>query len=124
MDSVTIALHQLNRAIDLYFNERDFICTITLSNSAQTILRKKLVSESQARACEDVIFNKSFTTFQQHSKIEPCVSLHSLETEHEWEEKATEVLMKCCENVMKLNLPRSIQVSAFVRAKSKMFVCS
>lgn len=40
MDSVTIALHQLNRAIDLYFNERDFICTITLSNSAQTILRK------------------------------------------------------------------------------------
>lgn len=59
MDSVTIALHQLNRAIDLYFNERDFICTITLSNSAQTILRKKLVSESQARACEDVIDRKS-----------------------------------------------------------------
>ncbi|MDD9178745.1 MULTISPECIES: hypothetical protein [Aliivibrio] len=124
MDSVTIALHQLNRAIDLYFNDRDFISTLTLSNSAQAILRKKLSSQSQVKACEDVIFNKSLTTFQQNSKTEPCVSFHSLETEREWEEKATEVLMTCCESVMKLNLPRSIQVSAFVRAKSKMFVCS
>ncbi|KAB2824728.1 hypothetical protein [Aliivibrio finisterrensis] len=123
MDSVTVALHQLNRAIDLYFNDRDFISTLTLSNSAQSILRKKLISQSQVKACEDVIFNKSVTTFQQNSKTEPCVSFHCLENEREWEEKATEVLMTCCDSVIKLSLPRSMQVSAFVRAKSKMFVC-
>lgn len=124
MDNVAIALHQLNRAIELYFNQQDFISTITLSNASQTILAKKLIVDSQAKACEDVIFNstESPDILQYTYKMSSCISLSALDSNEELEDKAHQVLMRCCDSVMRLNLPRSPQVSAFIRMKSKIFI--
>lgn len=124
MDNVSIALHQLNRAIELYFNQQDFISTITLSNASQTILAKKWIVDSQARACEDVIFNstESPDLLQYTYKMDPCISFSTLDSNEELEDKAHQILMRCCDNVMRLNLSRSPQVSAFIRMKSKIFI--
>ncbi|OCH18895.1 MULTISPECIES: hypothetical protein [unclassified Aliivibrio] len=124
MDNVAIALHQLNRAIDLYFNQQDFISTITLSNAAQTLLLKKWIVDSQAKACEDVIFNSTESSeFLQYGyKMDSCISFSALDNNEELEDKAHQILMRCCDNVMRLNLPRSKEVSAFIRMKSKIFI--
>lgn len=106
MDNVAIALHQLNRAIDLYFNQQDFISTITLSNAAQTLLLKKWIVDSQAKACEDVIFNSTESSeFLQYGyKMDSCISFSALDNNEELEDKAHQILMRCCDNVMRLNL--------------------
>ena len=124
MDNVAIALHQLNRAIDLYFNQQDFISTITLSNAAQTLLLKKWIVDSQAKACEDVIFNSTESSeFLKYGyKMDSCISFSALNNNEELEDKAHQILMRCCDNVMRLNLPRSKEVSAFIRMKSKIFI--
>jgi len=126
MDNVAIALHQLNRAIDLYVNDQDFVSTITLSNAAQSCFVKRWAIENQARACEDVIFNSSHS-HASHSqtynhKMDIYVSITAEESHDEWEAKAVQSLMYCCDSVMKLHLPRSKQVSDFVRSKSKILV--
>ncbi|GLR74462.1 hypothetical protein [Aliivibrio sifiae] len=124
MDNVSIALHQLNRAIDLYFEQKDFVSAITLSNAAQAILVKKWIVDSQAKACEDVIFNstQSPDILQYAHKMDLCISFSSLDSHDELEEKAHQILMRCCENIMRMNLPRSNQVSVFIRSKSKILV--
>ncbi|PQJ89207.1 hypothetical protein [Aliivibrio sifiae] len=124
MDNVAIALHQLNRAIDLYFNQKDFVSAITLSNAAQAILVKKWIIDSQAKACEDVIFNstESPDLLQYTYKMSSSISFSALDSNEELEDKAHQVLMRCCDSVMRLNLPRSPQVSAFIRMKSKIFI--
>jgi hypothetical protein len=124
MDNVAIALHQLNRAIDLYFNQKDFVSAITLSNAAQAILVKKWIIDSQAKACEDVIFNstESLDILQYAHKMDLCISFSALDNNEELENKAHQMLMRCCDNVMRMHLPRSNQVSVFIRSKSKILV--
>jgi hypothetical protein len=121
MDNVAIALHQLNRAIDLYFNDHDFVSTITLSSAAQVILVRRLLAERQAKACEDVIFNSKsiVTTEVLEQKMNLYASMSTEETIEEWDSKAAQLLMYCCDNILKLNLPRSKQVILFLRLKSK-----
>ncbi|MDD9194665.1 hypothetical protein PVK62_02300 [Aliivibrio sp. S3MY1] len=121
MDNVAIALHQLNRAIDLYFNEHDFVSTITLSSAAQAFFVKRLLAESQVKACEDVIFNSKaiLMTERLDQKMNLYASMSTEDTKEEWESKATQLLMYCCDSILTLNLPRSKQVILFLRSKSK-----
>lgn len=129
MSNLSMALHQVNRAIDLYFNEHDYLCTITLSGAAETILLKNVIEQEQVRACEDVIFNHnkrvgsvsfSSTKKMEVSRLYRAPASH--ETEVDLEFKARELLMHCCDNIIKLNLPRSQQVSTFIRSKSKILI--
>ncbi len=45
MNKKSIALHQLNRAIELFLDEKDYICSITLSGAAEEILGRMVEHE-------------------------------------------------------------------------------
>lgn len=132
MDNLSIALHQVNRAIKLYLNERDYLSTITLSAAAESILVKMLVEQHQKIACEDVIFKcKSETSelsmldndgvVNYYSKRSSQRYYYSILDSHEssldWEAKATELLGHCCDNILKLNISPSTDVLQFIKQK-------
>ncbi|HAS8561039.1 TPA: hypothetical protein I7791_21530, partial [Vibrio vulnificus] len=55
MNKQAIALHQLDKAIQLYFDEQDYICALTLSGASEEILGKIVSNTGSANACEELV---------------------------------------------------------------------
>lgn len=51
------AEHQLNRAIALFIDERDFVCAITLASAADGIFGETLEAQTQDRSIDDHVTN-------------------------------------------------------------------
>jgi len=72
MSKLEVAEHQLNAAIRMFLDERDFVCAITLAGAAEEILGKLLEKQGRqhsvaefAEACVKVgrhLFNENWTT--------------------------------------------------------------
>jgi hypothetical protein len=137
MDNLSIALHQVNRAIKLYLNERDYLSTITLGAAAESILVKLLVEQHQKIACEEVIF-KCKSEISELSLLDKAgvvnyyskrstkryyySILDSNEISVDWEAKATELLGHCCDNILKLNISPSADVLLFIKQKDVQLI--
>ena len=61
-----LAEHQLDRSLNLYLDEKDFISAITLAGVAEEIFRKILNKDGQKNALDEYI--ESFTAFDNDLK--------------------------------------------------------
>ncbi|MDD9180748.1 MULTISPECIES: hypothetical protein [Aliivibrio] len=130
MNKKSVALHQLDKAIKLYIDEQDFICAITLSGAAEEILGRLVVMDGNPNASEELvkrlhylsneqisekIIRNEHTNFARNSmKHFNKISEFDFEVDFDPKPHATQLIARCCSNIVKLELPLSEQVNRFI----------
>ncbi|PWF67217.1 hypothetical protein CBX98_24470 [Vibrio sp. T9] len=128
MNKQAIALHRLDKAIQLYFDEQDYICALTLSGASEEILGKIVSNTGSANACEELVVAlhqltgctvDEKTIRNQHMNWARNAVKHfndnsEFEIDTDFYAQATQIIARCCTNIVKLGLPFSAQVERFL----------
>lgn len=128
MDKILIALHQLNRSIELFLDESDYICAITLSGASEEILGKSVEHKEETSAVNELteiltklpgntltpkqVRNRHLNHVRNSIKHYSNIEEKSVVTN--WEAQAVQLIARCCSNVIKLNIDPSAQVLRFI----------
>ncbi|WP_166379684.1 hypothetical protein [Pseudoalteromonas sp. Z9A4] len=128
MEKISIAIHQLNRSIEMFLDDKDYICSITLSGASEEILGKAVEYEGEINSLNELIdglkeisgeaisskdlrneyLNNVRNSIKHYSNIEDS----SVTTN--WEAQAVQLIARCCSNVIKLKREPSYQMSRFI----------
>ena len=129
MNKKSIALHQLNRAIKLFINEKDYICSITLSGAAEEILGRLVEHNGEISAVNELADSLEKITEENISKkeirdkhlnnVRNSIKHFSNPLDKNvitnWEQQAIQLIARCCSNIVKLNIIQSEQVTRFIK---------
>jgi len=127
MEKIDIAIHQLNKAIELFLDEKDYICCITLTGAAEEILGKELLrrglkpaSKSLAEILKEKYEKDSSVKHirDKHlNKIRNAIKHFNDEKEFRvntnWQAQSIQMLARGCLNFYKLNIKPTKQINRF-----------
>jgi len=128
MDKISIALHQLNRSIEMFLDEQDYICSITLSGASEEILGRMVEYEGKTNSLNELVDSlKDIPGNSLSSKeirnnhlnnVRNSIKHYSTSEDKDvvtnWEAQAIQLIARCCSNVVKLKIEPSFQISRFI----------
>lgn len=128
MHKLEIAVHQLDRAIKLFLDEKDYICSITLCGAAEEMLGKELqrsgeasASDSLAKSLQEKHANDLTVKYIRDKHLNEArnaIKHFNLQEESafetDWESQAIQMLARACSNIIKVEVDPTEQFHRFI----------